>query len=1150
MLRRLLLGLCLVVSLQGLASAGEAKLARYPDVHNGKVVFAYLGDIWIADDTGKNVQRLTVNKARDVYPRFSPDGSSIAFSSDREGNMDVYVIPTAGGSAKRLTIHSADETVLDWTPDGKGVLFASQRGEDFMGKLYVAPLDGGLPKNAGPDMGVAGSYSPDGTKLAINRKAQSYWRKYYRGAYQSDVTVMDLGSKTFKDLTTFDGMDSWPMWGNDGPIYFVSDREGKGQTNIYRVSENGGEAEQVTQFKSGDVRFPAIGSDGKTIVFEHDFTIWKLDLASKEAKQIPLDIVSETQESLTEFMNFDSTVDDFDAAPNGKRIVFSVHGEIFTAPTDQGELRQITDGEARDHRVEYSPDGKWISYISDGNGREELNVVAEDGSGPAKKITDLDTLKQAYTWSPDSKLIAFTTSDGKLYTISAEGKDLKEIASSKYGNLSRPAWSPDGKLLAYSKPDVSRSTDVYLVPSEGGEEKKISFDSANESNPQFSADGTKVYFTRMDGDFNGTDRPNSQIFCVPLEKLTSDPLDVAEDASAPGGNGEAGLGQGPGGEGMGRRMGMGAGPRGVLVKTPKIDWAGLKRRTRQVTRAGSVSNFIVGNDGKTLIFSATEGAAGGGGGRPGAGASGGGGGRSINTIQDDGKRLTRIVTNTPAPAVEGQAAPPRGGRGFGGGGANLKLSKDGRTLYYQEGDSVYSASVSGGGGGGAGFGGALAAMAGGGQRRGSGGGESSAPTDAAGSPGAGGRKRISFNVSVRVDKPKQWAEMFDDAWRTMKYRFYDPKLHGTDWDAMKAKYQPLVAYVADRHELMNIINEMIGELNASHTGASAASGAAGGRGRAAGEGQNVATKHLGIDLEADDSAGKYKVVHVYEDGPADKDWIKIEPGNYLIAMDGKPLKAGDDFFALLGSRLNRKVELTINSKPNEEGAWKVKYEPITMAAFSNLRYERWVKDRRALVDKLSGGRVGYIHIKAMDQPSLAKFKKELGEFRHKEGLVIDERFNGGGNIEQELLAILVQRPYQIWQPRGTEPTERPFSGYFGPKVVVQNWRSASNAEMFPAGFRALGLGKVIGTPTMGAVIGTGSYSLIDGSTIRTPGVGVFLADSGRTNMENHAVQPDVLVENSPEDNLAGKDRQIETAVAEVMKELKPNATAAVGGGGR
>jgi tricorn protease len=233
--------------------------------------------------------------------------------------------------------------------------------------------------------------------------------------------------------------------------------------------------------------------------------------------------------------------------------------------------------------------------------------------------------------------------------------------------------------------------------------------------------------------------------------------------------------------------------------------------------------------------------------------------------------------------------------------------------------------------------------------------------------------------------------------------------------------------------------------------------------------------------------------------------------------------------------------VTFNNKPSEEGAWKTRIEPVPMQAYNQLRYERWVKQRREMVDKLSNGRVGYVHIQSMNQPSLRRFEKELRENQNKEALIIDERWNGGGNIEQELLALLLQRQYQVWQPRGTEPTTRPAAGFFGPKVVLQNWRSASNSEMFPAGFRALGLGKVIGTPTTGAVIGTGSYSLIDGSTVRTPGVGVYLADQKRTNMENLGVQPDIFVENTPEDNLAGRDRQLETAVQELLKELGQRA---------
>ncbi len=438
MMRRILLSLTLLLGISHLATAREARLVRYPDCHAGKVAFAYLGDIWTADEDGKNIQRLTVHKARDIYPRFSPDGRWIAFSSDREGNMDVYLIPAAGGAVRRLTVHSADETVLDWTPDGKNILFASQRGEGFMGKLYLVSIDGGLPRDAGPDMGVSGSYSPDGTKLAINRKSQAYWRKYYRGAYQSDVTIMDVAARTFKDVGSFDGMDAWPLWGHDGFIYFVSDREGKGLTNVWRVRDSGGPAEQVTRFTSGDVRFPGISGDGKTIVFEHDFGIWKLDVASREVKPIALDIAAETQETLTEFRDFNSTVNDFDLAPDGKRIVLSVHGELFSVPTDEegGDLRQLTEGAARDRDVVYSPDGKRIAFVSDPGGREEIHLIAADGSGPAQKVTDLDALKSSFVWSPDSKSLAFTTSDRKLYTMSADGKNLKELAATTYGPIS------------------------------------------------------------------------------------------------------------------------------------------------------------------------------------------------------------------------------------------------------------------------------------------------------------------------------------------------------------------------------------------------------------------------------------------------------------------------------------------------------------------------------------------------------------------------------------------------------------------------------------------------------------------------------------------------------------------------------------------
>lgn len=876
------------------------------------------------------------------------------------------------------------------------------------------------------------------------------------------------------------------MWGNDGFIYFVSDRDGNGLTNIWRIAEAGGKADRVTAFKTGDVRWPSISSDGRVVMFEHDFGIWKLDVSSRKVTPIRLNIDAETQDNLTDLQSFSSQADDFDLAPSSRRIALSIHGEIFTAPVDEGDLKQVTDSSARDRNVGYSPDGKFLAYISDQSGREELWVVAVDGSAASQQLTDIDALKQSYNWSPDSKTIAFVASDDKLRTLAVASKQITVLDSSRYGNLGSPVWSPDSRWIAYTKPDVSRTADVYVIAASGTEKEPhaVTFDSSNDTNPRFGPDGRKLYFQRVEA--SGGNTPNSiQIYSVGLEHLDRDPDDPEEreaEATPPTPQTE------PGAEGApaARRP-----PQNRPPHETKMDWAGMKHRTRQITRMPfPILNYTIAPDSRTIIFVTTE---------PAGTASL----PVIYSIQDDGRRLARITSGQP-PNQEGEGG--GGGGGFGGGVSELNISRDGRTLYFRERDAIYAVPVTAS---------AAPALATAGAR--------SSET---------GRRRINFNVRVRIDRPAEWTEMFDDGWRTMKYRFYDPQMHGMDWDAARAKYRPLVEYVGDRQELLNIINEMIGELNASHTGAAPPPRGLGGGGG------GISTGHLGLELEPDTAAGRYRVTHVYENGPADKDWVRVKVGDYLLAINGKPVRSGDDYWTLLNNRLNRKVDVMFNSKPAEDGAWHTRIEAITTNAYSQLRYERWVKERRQKVDQLSGGRIGYLHIQAMNQPSLRKFEKEIREFRNKEALVIDQRWNGGGNIEQELLAILVQRQYQIWVPRGAEANGRPFAGFFGPKVVLQNWRSASNAEMFPAGFRALGLGKVIGTPTMGAVIGTGSYSLIDGSTVRTPGVGVFLADAKHTNMENYGVQPDLMVDNKPEDVIAGRDRQLEAAVDELMKQLQ------------
>ena len=743
-------------------------------------------------------------------------------------------------------------------------------------------------------MGVQAAYSPNGRFIAYNPKSQVYWRKYYRGSNQSDVVIMDVASKKFTQVTDFNGLDSWPMWGNDGGIYFVSDRDGGGLTNIWRTSDSGGKAEKITSFKAGDVRWPAVSGDGRVIVFEHDFGIWKLDLSNKKTSPIPLSITTETQENNTEVRSFNSQADDYDLAPASTRIAFSIHGEVFTAPVEEGDLKQITEGPARDRGVGYSPDGKSLSFVSDRSGREEIYVASIDGAGDAKQLTDIDTLKLGYNWSPDSKEIAFTTSDGKLNKVDVATKKVTPLDSSNYGNIGGARWSPDGKWVVYTKSDSTRTNDIYLIDATGADKtsRKVTFDSNNDTNPQFSADGRKLYFQRVEPMGGAT--PNSvQIYSVVLEKLERDPDDAE---TRPEGESQSGE-QSADSTAAPRRTQQTRQP----PKEIKIEWAGLKRRTRQITRMPfPISSYAPAPDSKTLVFVTSE---------PAGTAST----AVIYSTQDDGKRLTRILSGQP-PSEEGGP----GGGGFGGGISDLNISRDGRTLFFSERDGVYSVPIP-------------------------------APTAAAaGAAGAGRgegtRKRINFTARVRIDRPAEWAEMFDDAWRTMKYRFYDPKMHGFDWDAARAKYMPLVENVGDRQELLNIINEMIGELNASHTGAAPPPGG-GGPGA-------VSTGHLGMELAADATAGRYKVSHIYEDGPADKDWVRASVGDYLIAINGKPVKVGDNYWQLLNNRLNRKSEVTFNNKPSEEGAWTTRIETISQGAYGQLRYDRWVKDNRKKVDEL------------------------------------------------------------------------------------------------------------------------------------------------------------------------------------------------------
>lgn len=1096
-------------------------LARHPDYHAGTIVFSYLGDIWMAREDGTTVRQLTNNVARETYPRFSPDGKWIAFSSNRHGNNDIFVVEATGGTPERLTFHSGNDEVVGWTRDAKQILFRATRGDGAfpsVATLYQIPAAGGLEAPLPLDRGYYGTYSPDGGSLVFNRHPGSWTRQHYRGSAAADLWIMNAGEKSFRPLLADERYSRfWPMWGADSAIYYVADplpddksvKPGspavrKSVRNLFKIPSGSGAPVQVTQHTSGRLYWPSISSDGKTIVYEENFGLWKLDVASGRSSEIKLQIAADDKENQVELVTVTNEVDGFDISPSGWRAVISTRGQILTIATDRGDITRVLPDPmaSRSQSPTWSPDGKHIAFVSDRSGRDEVWISDPEGAAP-KKISDLDTEKGSLLWTPDSKSLLFTAAGKRLHGYSVADGRTSTVSSAEIGRIGAVAVSPDSKWVSFSKQDATLRPHIYIAPIGGGDERHISDDSLlyAENDAVWTADGRYLVFTSVEAASNGIATQGGisstmDLWVLALRERDRDPLDRDIDNEAEGLAAEAAA----------RQSGRGAGGGGggaAQAPEVRIDWGGLARRAQRLPAPGdSFGNLTASPEGHAVALTiATAGTAGG------RGAAGGDGTSGRYIIDVESGQLTPVPRPAESAAAGGRGRGGRGGAGGGGGGGSMVFARDGRTLYFRQGNGLFAAPIP-------------ASATGGGAAAGRGG--RGAATAAAPPAQPGGTARpVTYTANLEVDHRALRSQVYHEGWRIMKHRFYDPGMHGADWTAARERYAPLLDHVTDNDELHAVMMMMIGELNASHTGVS---------GGPSNLPSTQQTRYPGFDLLADPS-GSFKVGHVYKNGPADRDHLKIKTGHFVLSVNGNDLKTTGNYWRHFTLAAGSKFNFAVNDKPSKDGAWTVTVEPV--ASMSDLHYARWVDERRAIVDKLSGGAFGYLHIRAMNAPSLRQFVLDLATNRTKKALVIDQRFNGGGGIEQELLAILSGRQYQYTMGRDAGFRQPRPANFYGPMVVMQNERSGSNAEMFPAGFRALGLGKVIGVPTAAAVIGTGSYTLLDGSTIRTPGTGVWTVEG--ENMENYGVPPDVYVDNLPADFLKGRDAQLEKAV-DVLKE--------------
>jgi tricorn protease len=1134
MARGVLLSLCALALAAAAATAAPVRLARHPDYHAGKITFSYLGDIWTANEDGSDPHRLTDNIGREVYPRFSPDGKWIAFSSNRYGNYDVFVMPAAGGTPKRLTYHTGNDEVVGWSRDGSKVVFRAARGDGAfpnVAVLYEVPVTGGLEKPLPVDWGFWGNYSPDGKSLVFNRHPAVWSRQHYRGAYAADLWVANLTAGTYTPLLADAHYNRyWPMWGADNNIYFVADplpndnsvKPGsadvrKSTNNIYRIpASGGGQPVQVTKHLDGNVFWPSMSADGKTIVYEDNFGIWKLDVASGKSSEIKLDITTDEKDNEHEIETVSDEVDNFDLSPSGRRAAISARGQILTIATERGDITRIAPDAmaSRSDSPKWSPDGKYIAYVSDRSGRDEVWISDPEGNAP-KKITELDNEKGALVWAPDSSRLLFTAADRKLYGYSVADAKTAVLSSSDRGRINSVAVSPDSKWVSFTKQDATLRSHVYIIPSGGGEERRLADDAIvySETNAVWTADGRYIVFTSAEGFSNGIAsqggiQTTMDLWATSLRDQDRDPMNRDIDNEA----------QGLAAEAAARQAGGGRGGTGAQPVTVQIDWGGLAHRARRLSvPATQIGGLTPAPDGHRVALTLSSGAGGG------RGAGGNDPNAGIFIIDVETQQLTRVPPPPPQNSGgRGRGGAPGGGGGFGGG-ASMVFARDGRTLYYRSGTGLYAATLPNQ----TAAAGAGAGAAPGGGRGGRGGGTPAAPDTAATTQTA---RQVTYSANVEVDHKALRAQVFNEGWRIMKNRFYDAKMHGADWNGAWETYGALLDNIVDEEELHTLMMMMIGQLNASHTGVSG--------GPSAVE-RTQQTRYPGFDLVAD-ASGYFKVGHVYKDGPADHDYLKIKEGNFVVSVDGHDLKSSENYWQFFTLAPGTKFHFRLNDKAAKDGSWEVTITPVGNTEFGDLQYAKWVDDRKQMVAKLSNGEVGYLHIRAMDAPSLRQFQLDLAANRTKKALVIDQRFNGGGGIDQELLGILAGREYQYTVGRDAGFQQPRPQNFYGPMVVMQNERSASDAEMFPAGFKALGLGKVVGVPTMGAVIGTGSYTLLDGSAIRTPGSGVWTTTG--QNMENYGVPPDVYVDNTPADFVKGRDAQVEKAVETLKAELAKRST--------
>jgi tricorn protease len=1055
----------------------DARMFRYPDVSATHITFVYGGDIWVVAKQGGLAARLSSPQGEEMFPRFSPDGSRIAFSARYHGNMDVYVVPTMGGDPVRLTHHPMEDRVVDWHPDGTRVLFASSResGRQRFNQFYLVGLDGGLPEKLPVPYGEFGAFSPDGRQFAYMPQSQDFrtWKRY-RGGWSPEIWTFDLATMASKNVTADPANDAHPMWHGD-TMYFLSDRGAAQRQNIHALDFETGKVRQVTDLRDHDITFPAIGPHD--IVYQAGGRLYLLDLTTEKSAEVRVQVVTDRLTLKPRTAKADALLRNASVSPTGKRAVFEARGDVLTVPAEHGPVLNVTRSSGVAERYpRWSPDGRTLAYWSDRSGEYELTLRPADGAGPERTVTSLGAgFRYAPHWSPDSRKLAFIDQAMQIRVHDLEKDETREVDRGtvwlSHGTLEniRFAWSPDSRWLAFSRAVQTYNPAIFLYDTRAGRLHQATSGYFSDRQPTFDPDGKYLFyasdraFEPIYGRFdNSWTYPNAtRLVAAPLRPDVPSPLAPRNDAEGDPTTDEKKKEAEKGGHtkdtGTARPESVSRAP--AKVPPVEIDLDGLESRAVVLPpKAGNYGGLSAVKG--RLVYRRLP-------------RAGSGDDKSPVVYFDFEEREEKTVVDT--------------AQGF-------ETTFDGKRLLVAQERKFAVIKLE---------------------------------------PNQKFEKPMrTTEMEVPVDPRAEWRQMFADAYRMQRDFFYDPDMHGVDWSRLRDHYAALLEDAVTRWDVNFVLGELIAELNASHTY------------RGGGDEEEPPSRGagmLGVDWEL--ANGAYRIARIVGGGPWDADvrsplaepGVGVKEGDYVLAVNGVPLDTARDPWASFEGLTEATVLLTVSSKPSGDGARHVVVKCLKDE--TELRFRAWIEERRKRVDEATGGRAGYIYVQSTGVDAQNELMRQFMAQWTKEGLIIDERFNSGGQIPDRFIELLNRPLVSYWAVRDGGSRQWPPVAHRGPKVMLINGWSGSGGDAFPFFFKQAGLGPLIGTRTWGGLIGiSGSPALVDGGNVTVPTFRMYDV-GGEWFPEGHGVEPDIEVVEDPSQLAKGIDPQLERAIEEVRRLL-------------